>query len=192
MPYMKYSTWVFLLLVCGLLTACATQTGCGTPTTEPPTIVDERPAAPEPTVRPDPEPKPVVVEEAPDYMDLPSGSRVAVDSEGSVIRSVFNFEFDQSDVVSGDFRTLQQHAARLNRNRDQGVIINGHCDERGTREYNLALGERRAIAVQDFLLANGVRPSQMTTRSYGEERPVDTGSNEAAWAKNRRVELEYE
>ena len=187
MNHLRNGAWIAMLLVFGLLTACASHTGCGTPEQEP-VVVDERPEAP-PEPDPIPEPK---VEEAPDFMELPDGTTVAIDADGSVIRSVFNFEFDQSDIASGDFRVLQQHAARLNRNRDQSVTIEGHCDERGTREYNLALGERRAMAVQDFLLANGVRPSQMSARSFGEERPVDTGSDEAAWSKNRRVELKYE
>ncbi|MCY4095143.1 MAG: peptidoglycan-associated lipoprotein Pal [Gammaproteobacteria bacterium] len=187
MSHLKNGAWIALLLVCGLLTACASQTGCGTPVEEEPVVVDERPEPSEPAPVPEPE-----VEEIPDFMDLPDGTTVAVDADGSVIRSVVNFEFDESEIGSGDFRVLQQHATRLNRNRDQSVVIEGHCDERGTREYNLALGERRAMAVQDFLLANGVRPSQMSARSFGEERPVDTGSDEAAWAKNRRVELKYE
>lgn len=189
MSQSKNIIWLFMLLATFLLTACASQTGCGTPE-EPPVVVEER-------AEPEPEPAPVVPEpeeiaEPPDFMQLPDGTLVAVDDDGSVIRSVFNFEFDQSEISADDFRLLQQHAARLNRNRDQTVAIEGHCDERGTREYNLALGERRANAVQDFLLANGVRPSQMSTRSFGEERPVDTASDEAAWAKNRRVELAYE
>ncbi len=187
MSHLKNGAWIALLLVCGLLTACASQTGCGAPE-EVPVVVDQRP---EKDTKPPEVPKPEV-EEVPDFIELPDGTLVAVDSDGSVIRSVFNFEFDESEIGSSDFRVLQQHAARLNRNRDQSVAIDGHCDERGTREYNLALGERRAMAVQDFLLANGVRPSQMSARSFGEERPVDTGSDEAAWAKNRRVELKYE
>ena len=187
MSQIKNGIWIVVLLATGLLTACASHTGCGTPE-EPPVVVEERP---EPTPAPV-APEPVEIEEPPDFIVLPDGSRVAVDSDGSVIRSVFNFEFDQSEISADDFRLLQQHAARLNRNRDQAVAIEGHCDERGTREYNLALGERRANAVQDFLLANGVRPSQMSTRSFGEERPVDAASDEGAWAKNRRVELKYE
>ncbi|MYD44612.1 MAG: peptidoglycan-associated lipoprotein Pal [Gammaproteobacteria bacterium] len=189
MTYWRKGAWIVVLLVSGLLTACASHTGCGTPEAAP-VVVDERPAAPEPVSEPVAEPE--VVEEASDFMDLPDGTRVAVSADGSVIRATVGFGFDEAEISSGDFRILQEHAARLNRNRDQSVSIEGHCDERGTREYNLALGERRAMAVLDFLLANGVRTSQMSTRSFGEERPLDTGSDEDAWAKNRRVELRYE
>ena len=187
MSHLKNGAWVVLLLVCGLLTACASQTGCGTPEEAPPVVVDERPPAPEP----EPVPEPEEVEAIPDFMVQSDGTRVAVGADGNPIRSTFRFEFDEAEIASGDLRVLQEHAVRLNRNRDQSVVIEGHCDERGTREYNLALGERRAMAVSDFLLANGVRPSQMSTRSFGEERPVDTASSEEAWAQNRRVELSY-
>ena len=190
MSHVKTSAWIVLLVACGLLTACASQTGCGTAEEAPVVVVDERPEPPAPT--PVREVPVVLEEEAPDFINLPDGSRIAIDADGSVVRASFSFEFDEAELSSGDFRVLQEHAARLNRNRDQSVAVEGHCDERGTREYNLALGERRAIAVQDFLLANGVRPSQLSTRSYGEERPVDTASDEDAWAKNRRVELKYE
>ena len=72
------------------------------------------------------------------------------------------------------------------------VRLEGNTDERGTREYNLALGERRANAVKAYLVAQGVSPSQIEVVSYGEEKPVDPGHNEAAWAKNRRVQIVYE
>lgn len=191
MSLMRKSAWAILLLSFGLLSACASHTGCGTPEEAPVEVT-----APVPTEEPDAprdsEPEPEVVEEAPDFMELADGTTVAVGADGNVIRSTFRFEYDEAEIAGSDLRVLQEHAQRLNRNRDQSVTIEGHCDERGTREYNLALGERRAMAVQDYLLANGVRPSQMSSRSFGEERPVDTGSDEGAWAKNRRVELVYE
>ena len=190
MSELKGRTWVAMIFAVGLLSACASQNGCGT-AAKPVAVPEPEPQPPveEPVVA-----EPEVIEEAevPDFQELPDGSVVAVDADGRVIRSVFRFGFDESEINSTDFRILQEHAQRLNRNRDQSVVIEGHCDERGTREYNLALGERRALAVQDFLLANGVRPSQMSTSSFGEERPVDTESSEAAWAKNRRVELSYQ
>ncbi|MDE0179549.1 MAG: OmpA family protein, partial [Gammaproteobacteria bacterium] len=71
------------------------------------------------------------------------------------------------------------------------VNIEGHCDERGTREYNLALGERRSEAVRRYLISAGVRSTQIETVSFGEERPVDPGHDESAWAKNRRAEMSY-
>jgi len=76
-------------------------------------------------------------------------------------------------------------------NPDVKVTVEGHCDERGSREYNIALGERRANAVKRLFLSQGASERQIITISYGEERPADMGSHEAAWAKNRRVELTY-
>jgi peptidoglycan-associated lipoprotein len=83
--------------------------------------------------------------------------------------------------------TLDRQAAVLLKSASIPVTIEGHADERGTREYNLALGERRATAVKDYLVAFGVNPSRVRTLSYGEERPAVPGSSEAAWAKNRRA-----
>ena len=188
MGYLKKGTWIAVLAACGLLSACATHDGCRTG--DEPVAVPE--PQPQPPVQRPPVDEPVEIVADTDYKTLPDGSVVAVDASGRAIRSVFRFAFDEAEINSADFRMLQEHAQRLNRNRDVSVMVEGHCDERGTREYNLALGERRAMAIQDFLLANGVRPSQLSTRSFGEERPVDTASSESAWAKNRRVELIYQ
>ena len=86
---------------------------------------------------------------------------------------------------------LSGHARYLRDNASARITIEGHCDERGTREYNLALGERRAATVRSYLQSLGVRASQMSTVSFGEERPVDPGHSESAWAKNRRAVLDY-
>lgn len=96
------------------------------------------------------------------------------------------FDFDKSDLRPASQTTLERQAAWLKRFPDLNVTVEGHCDERGTREYNLALGERRANAVKDFLIAQGIDPRRIRTISYGKERPVALGSNEAAWAQNRR------
>lgn len=96
------------------------------------------------------------------------------------------FDFDRSEVKPEFFATIRTNARMLRENPDVKVVIEGHCDERGTTEYNLALGERRAAAVQKALIAQGVNPAQISTVSFGEERPVDTGHTEEAWAKNRR------
>jgi peptidoglycan-associated lipoprotein len=85
-------------------------------------------------------------------------------------------------------RALDVHAKDLKGNGAR-VVLEGHADERGTREYNMALGERRAKAVQRYLVLQGVSPAQLELVSYGEERPVATGSDDSAWAQNRRVEL---
>lgn len=99
------------------------------------------------------------------------------------------FEFD-SYVLSADARTtLQQNAAVLKAGMGMKVRVEGHCDERGSDDYNLALGERRAQAAVDYLVSLGVPASQLSTISYGEMQPLDPGKNEAAWAKNRRAEF---
>ena len=96
------------------------------------------------------------------------------------------FGFDQFSLSNDARSTLGKQAAWLKANPGVTVRLEGHCDERGTREYNLALGERRANAVQDYLTANGVNPDRIVTISWGKEKPVANGSNEAAWRQNRR------
>lgn len=104
---------------------------------------------------------------------------------------VVRFDFDRSDVNPEFYSTINAHADYLNANRSASVLISGYCDERGTREYNLALGERRANAVKDALVAKGISPSRIDVVSFGEDNPVATGQNEAAWSQNRRAEFKY-
>jgi len=101
------------------------------------------------------------------------------------------FDFDRSKVDAKYLELLQAHADYLIKNPGQMVKIEGHCDERGTPEYNIALGERRAKAVAQYLQSLGVLASQITTVSYGEEKPVDLSRTNAGFAKNRRAELVY-
>jgi len=96
------------------------------------------------------------------------------------------FEFDKSDLLPESQEVLRRKAEFFKDNPDVMVIIEGHCDERGTNEYNLALGDRRASSAKAFLVNLGIAGSRLTCISYGEERPADPGHNEAAWAKNRR------
>ena len=96
------------------------------------------------------------------------------------------FNFDKFNISTEAGKTLELQAAWLKRNASVTVTIQGHADERGTREYNLALGERRANAAKDFLVTLGVNPQRIDTISYGKERPVAIGSTNAAWAQNRR------
>jgi peptidoglycan-associated lipoprotein len=96
------------------------------------------------------------------------------------------FDFDKYDIRPGDAKVLDANAAWLKGNNNL-VLIEGHCDERGTNEYNLALGERRAKATMNYLVSQGVQAGRITIISYGEERPVCTEHNEACWAKNRRA-----
>ena len=97
------------------------------------------------------------------------------------------FAFDSFSLDSVAQGTLDRQAGLLLKSAGINVTIEGHTDERGTREYNLALGERRATAVKDYLVAYGINPERIRTISFGEERPAVAGSNEAAWAKNRRA-----
>lgn len=96
------------------------------------------------------------------------------------------FDFDKADIKPEGQQVLQRQAAWLQQYPNVTVTVEGHCDERGTREYNLALGERRATAVRNALVALGIPANRLKTISYGKERPAVLGSNEAAWAQNRR------
>jgi peptidoglycan-associated lipoprotein len=95
------------------------------------------------------------------------------------------FAFDKSEIRPADAKILDGSAAYLKANPNQLVLIEGHCDERGTSEYNLALGERRAKAAANYLVANGIEAGRITTISYGKERPVCTEHNESCWSRNR-------
>ena len=105
--------------------------------------------------------------------------------------TVFYFDFDTSEIQPEIRDVLVAHGQFLAANPGQAVRLEGHADERGTKEYNLALGERRAKAVERFLIVNGVSRGQIETVSYGEEKPAVMGSGSSTWAKNRRVELIY-
>ena len=105
-------------------------------------------------------------------------------------RTVY-FEFDMSEILESDKPILEAHARYLSSNPGASVTLEGHTDERGTREYNIGLGERRATSVRQFMTLFGASGAQIRTVSYGEERPVAMGHNEEAWALNRRVEIIY-
>ena len=96
------------------------------------------------------------------------------------------FPTNDSVLTTASRETLRKQAAWLRKNSDVTVVLEGHADERGTREYNLALGERRANSAKDYLLTYGISSDRISVLSYGKERPVDSGSNPLAWSKNRR------
>lgn len=104
---------------------------------------------------------------------------------------VIYFDFDNSEIRPEFLSVIAAHAKYLSEHPGRGVRLEGHADERGSREYNIGLGERRAQAVRRALMFQGSGNNQLTTISYGEERPAVEGGSEAAWAKNRRVELRY-
>ena len=97
------------------------------------------------------------------------------------------FATNESVLTTASRETLRKQAAWLRKNSDVTVVLEGHADERGTREYNLALGERRANAAKDYLMTYGISSDRISVLSYGKERPVDSGSNPLAWSKNRRA-----
>jgi peptidoglycan-associated lipoprotein len=97
------------------------------------------------------------------------------------------FDTDRFNVDAEDAEVLRSQAAWLQRYPNVRIVVEGHCDERGTRDYNLALGERRANAAKNYLASLGINPGRITTISYGKERPIAMGSDPAAWARNRRA-----
>lgn len=113
--------------------------------------------------------------------------------EQAALREVrtFYFDFDQSSVKVEARASLAAHAEFLSANPATKIVLEGHCDERGTKEYNIALGEGRANAIARFLVVNGVSKAQIEVLSYGEERPADIAHTDAAWSQNRRVYVEY-
>lgn len=129
--------------------------------------------------------------------DTVTGSAVTTDfsatpeADALLSYTTVYFDFDKANIRPDAYATLKAHAVYLSVNAGARLRLDGHADERGTREYNLALGERRAKAAASYLAANGASRSQLEVISYGEERPAAMGSNESSWAKNRRVELKY-
>jgi len=132
---------------------------------------------------PPPAPPPPVAQPAPVTSSIIPGS--AEDFRVNVGDTV-HFAFDQYNVEENDKAILSRQAAWLAKYPSVRVTVEGHCDERGTREYNLALGARRANAVKEFLVSQGVSTARVETISYGKERPICTQSDEACWAQNRR------
>ena len=107
-------------------------------------------------------------------------------NRSGVLKPVF-FDLDSSDVNADGQKALQENADMMRKNTQWQVTIEGHCDERGTAEYNLALGERRAIAARAYLVSLGIPAERVRTVSYGKEFPFEPGHDEAAWSKNRRA-----
>lgn len=135
------------------------------------------PAAPAPAPTPTPAPPPAA---APTPPPAPPREYMA----NAALKDIY-FDFDKWDIRSGDAKALDASAAWLRANPKYLVLIEGHCDERGTSEYNLALGERRARSAMNYLVAQGIAAERIATISYGKERPVCTEHAEACWARNR-------
>ncbi len=133
-------------------------------------------------VKEKPIPKPVVQEESIEDMSLEEINR-----KGYLQR--IHFDFDKYNIREDQKPILIKNAQWLKAHPTVKILIEGHCDERGTEEYNLALGEKRAKAVRDFLISLGISPDRIKIVSYGKSRPLDPRHNEEAWAKNRRAEF---
>lgn len=121
-----------------------------------------------------------------------SSKGVTAANKAFLAKRVVHFDYDSSELSNDDIQTLQAHAQFLMANANSRVALTGHTDERGTREYNMALGERRAKAVESFLVTTGVNANQLEAVSYGKEMPINAGHDENAWKENRRVEINYE
>jgi len=122
--------------------------------------------------------------------DLAQQQQQAQDTAQALAHIIY-FDFDQS-TIKAEFRTaLNGHAAYLSQNPSASIVLEGHADERGTREYNIALGERRGNAVSRYLVVQGVSIDAIEVVSFGEERPVNAGNDSASWSENRRVEIRY-
>jgi peptidoglycan-associated lipoprotein len=126
-----------------------------------------------------------------DQADAMSGEAAAGPQEGLLARRLVYFDFDRDEIRPEDAAVISAHGRYLSGNRGMRVRLEGHTDERGTREYNIGLGERRAQAVRRALLLQGTGENQVGTVSYGEERPAAAGSDEGAYSQNRRVEIVY-
>jgi peptidoglycan-associated lipoprotein len=118
------------------------------------------------------------------FSDEPS---IRVDSESEEELKTIYFAFDKSELEKDSLETLKENADYLMRNRKFNVVVEGHTDNRGTTEYNLSLGQRRALKVKEYYVQLGILPNRVATISYGKEKPVDPENNEAAWSRNRRA-----
>ena len=175
---------ILVVLLTVVVGACKKKAPVARPM--PPPAVDPSittPARPPDPPRPVSEPVPVPPMPAEDTI----GSKTLDDlNRDSPLRPLF-FELDSSDVSPAGQQTLQANAAVLKKYPNMQITIEGHCDERGTAEYNLALGERRALAAKNYLVSLGISADKVKTVSYGKEFPFDAGHDDAAWKNNRRA-----
>jgi peptidoglycan-associated lipoprotein len=178
---------VAVLMLCSLAIA-----GCGgkkppvARPAPPPPSTNAGGAATRPPAPPEPVAEPTVVPAEPVAEDRISSSSLDDLNRDSPLKPAF-FEYDSSELSADAQRALNDNAGVLKRYSTWTVTIEGHCDERGTAEYNLALGERRAVAAHAYLVSLGISADRLRTVSYGKEFPFDPGHEEAAYAKNRRA-----
>ena len=188
-----------LLLVAPLLILALFLVGCpkrpatsvaAVPPPVAPVVTAPPPPAPAPAPAPTPPPPPPVAvtppAPAPAPAPAPPPPRPAEFMANPNLKEI-HFDFDKYNIRPEDAKILDANSAWLKSNASNLVLIEGHCDERGTAEYNLALGERRAKSTMNYLVAQGVQASRITIISYGKERPLCTEKTEACWARNRRA-----
>jgi peptidoglycan-associated lipoprotein len=175
---------LILIAVIALAIGCGRKPAIEQPTAEPPEPMQDVPSPPE---------EPVERVDTGDFdePDIPEAPPMEGTLDEQIRRSLKTvyFAFDRYDLSEDTLRILKDNASTLAANPSWQVRVDGHCDERGTIEYNLELGAKRARAVMDYLVSLGVPADRLETRSYGEERPEDSGHTESAWAKNRRAEF---
>ena len=176
---------VFLVVIFGLIvTACATKKSVKT-TTESTTTTTKAAETQKAEAAETQKADPIEKLDALMQGDVYIGSDTVGELASGVPDRVF-FATNETILTTASRETLRKQAAWLRQNSDVTVVVEGHADERGTREYNLALGERRANAAKDYLMTYGVSSDRIKVLSYGKERPVDSGSNPLSWSKNRR------
>jgi len=181
-----------LLVLALFLVGCPKRPAMTSAASAPAPMAAPAPAPPAPAPAPAPTPAaPPVATPAPAPPAAPTPAPLPPPKPSEFMANAnltdIQFDFDKYDIRPGDARTLDADATWLKANPRNLVLIEGHCDERGTNEYNLALGERRAKSTMNYLVAQGVQASRITIISYGKERPVCTEHNEGCWAKNRRA-----
>jgi peptidoglycan-associated lipoprotein len=152
----------------------------------PPPVAANAPSPPRPPAPPEPVREPTVVPPEPVRDDAISSASLDDLNKTSLLKPVF-YELDSADLSPANQKTLDENGVLLKRYPTWAVTIEGHCDERGTAEYNLALGERRAISARAYLVAQGLSADRLRTVSYGKEFPFDPGHDDVAFAKNRRA-----
>jgi peptidoglycan-associated lipoprotein len=150
-------------------------------------------SGPPPRTAPSPVATPDITDTGPDVRPVDESQAMGEDfavsdpsGEGGPLSDI-HFDYDQATLTDEARATLEKHALWMQNHRAAKVLVEGHCDERGTVEYNLALGAQRAQAASDYLVSLGVAADRLRTTSYGKERPLDPGHDEAAWARNRRA-----
>ncbi len=122
-------------------------------------------------------------------VEASSSESIQYDNKAVFASATIYFEFDKSNLTSKSIQILKSVASALKENKSIQVTLAGHADERGTREYNLALGQRRAETVSDYFILNGISKNRISVKSYGEERPLALGQDDESYSKNRRVEI---